>query len=73
MVSADLHAYHNFIGLASKGNSVELKNVTYSYDGKKDALSDITLKIGACETVAFVGCLLYTSVKFALFCELAVR
>lgn len=36
-------------------NSVELKNVTYSYDGKKDALSDITLKIGACETVAFVG------------------
>lgn len=38
-----------------KGNSVELKNVTYSYDGKKDALSDITLKIGACETVAFVG------------------
>ena len=38
-----------------KGKSVELKNVTYSYDGKKDALSDITLKIGACETVAFVG------------------
>ena len=38
-----------------KDNSVELKNVTYSYDGKKDALSDITLKIGACETVAFVG------------------
>lgn len=38
-----------------KSNSVELKNVTYSYDGKKDALSDITLKIGACETVAFVG------------------
>uniref|UniRef100_UPI003FEF1672 ABC transporter ATP-binding protein n=1 Tax=Candidatus Fimenecus sp. TaxID=3022888 RepID=UPI003FEF1672 len=25
------------------------------YDGKKDALSDITLKIGAWETVAFVG------------------
>lgn len=38
-----------------KDNSVGLKNVTYSYDGKKDALSDITLKIGACETVAFVG------------------
>ncbi len=38
-----------------KDNSVEHKNVTYSYDGKKDALSDITLKIGACETVAFVG------------------
>lgn len=38
-----------------KDNSVELKNVIYSYDGKKDALSDITLKIGACETVAFVG------------------
>lgn len=38
-----------------KDNSVELKNATYSYDGKKDALSDITLKIGACETVAFVG------------------
>lgn len=35
--------------------SVELKNVTFSYDGTKNALSDISLKINAGQTVAFVG------------------
>ena len=38
-----------------KDNSVEFKNVTFSYDGTKNALSDISLKIGAGQTVAFVG------------------
>ncbi len=38
-----------------KDNSVELKNVTFSYDGTKNALSDISLKIGSGQTVAFVG------------------
>lgn len=38
-----------------KDNSVEFKDVTFSYDGTKNALSDISLKIGAGQTVAFVG------------------
>ena len=35
--------------------SVELDHVTYSYDGEKNALEDISLTIGAGQTVAFVG------------------
>ena len=35
--------------------SVELKNVTYSYDGKRNALDNVSLKINAGQTVAFVG------------------
>lgn len=35
--------------------SVELKNVTFSYDGKTDVIKNVSLKIGAGETVAFVG------------------
>ena len=38
-----------------KDSSVELKNVTFSYDGKKNALEDASLSIGAGQTVAFVG------------------
>ena len=38
-----------------KESSVELKNVTFSYDGKKNALEDVSLSIGAGQTVAFVG------------------
>lgn len=37
------------------GNSVELRGVTFSYDGTKNALSDISFKIPACQTTAFVG------------------
>ena len=36
-------------------SSVELKHVTFSYDGTKNALEDITLTIGAGQTAAFVG------------------
>lgn len=36
-------------------NSVELRGVTFSYDGTKNALSDISLKIPAGQTTAFVG------------------
>lgn len=36
-------------------NSVELCGVTFSYDGTKNALSDISLKIPAGQTTAFVG------------------
>ncbi len=36
-------------------NSVELQDVTYSYDGTKNALEHISLKIEAGQTVAFVG------------------
>lgn len=36
-------------------NSVELRGVTFSYDGTKNALSDISLKISAGQTTAFVG------------------
>ncbi len=35
--------------------SVELKNVIYSYDGKRNALDNVSLKINAGKTVAFVG------------------
>ena len=38
-----------------KDSSVELKNVTFSYDGEKNALEDVFLSIGAGQTVAFVG------------------
>lgn len=36
-------------------NSVELRGVTFSYDGTKNALSDISFKIPAGQTTAFVG------------------
>lgn len=36
-------------------NSVELHRVTFSYDGTKNALSDISLKISTGQTAAFVG------------------
>ncbi len=38
-----------------KDASVTLKDVTFSYDGTKNALEDISLSIGAGQTVAFVG------------------
>ncbi len=36
-------------------NSIVLEHVTYSYDGKKNALNDISLSIKAGQTVALVG------------------
>lgn len=38
-----------------KDSSVQLKNVCYSYDGEKNALNNVSLKIDSGETVAFVG------------------
>ena len=37
------------------GSSVELKNVSFSYDGKDNVINDISLSIAPGETVAFVG------------------
>ena len=39
----------------SRDSSVELENVTFSYDGTKNAVENISLSIGAGQTVAFVG------------------
>ncbi len=38
-----------------KDSSVALDHVTFSYDGMKNALEDISLSIGTGQTVAFVG------------------
>ena len=38
-----------------KDSSVALEHVTFSYDGVKNALEDISLSVGAGQTVAFVG------------------
>lgn len=38
-----------------KDNSVVLSHVTFSYDGTKNALEDVSLPIGAGQTAAFVG------------------
>ena len=38
-----------------KDSSVKLENVTFSYDGAKNAVENISLSIGAGQTVAFVG------------------
>ena len=38
-----------------KDSSVALEHVTFSYDGVKNALEDISLSIGVGQTVAFVG------------------
>lgn len=38
-----------------KDSSVALDHVTFSYDGVKNALEDISLSIGSGQTVAFVG------------------
>ena len=40
---------------APQGRSVELEHVRFSYDGKKNALKNISLSIPAGQTVAFVG------------------
>ncbi len=36
-------------------NSVTVKNVSFSYDGKNKAIDDVSLEIGSGKTVAFVG------------------
>jgi ATP-binding cassette subfamily B protein IrtA len=41
--------------LAPANNSVELQKVTYSYDGNKNALEDISLNIQPGQIIAFVG------------------
>ena len=38
-----------------RDSSVELENVTFSYDGTKNAVENISISIGAGQTVAFVG------------------
>lgn len=38
-----------------KDNSVALSHVTFSYDGTKNALEDVSLSIGVGQTAAFVG------------------
>ena len=38
-----------------KNTDIEVKNVTHSYDGKRNALNNVSLKINSGETVAFVG------------------
>ena len=38
-----------------KDSSVTLNHVTFSYDGAKNALEDVSLSIGAGQTAAFVG------------------
>lgn len=38
-----------------RNGSVELQNVSYSYDGEKNALENVSLFVQAGETVAFVG------------------
>ena len=38
-----------------KDSSVKLEDVTFSYDGTKNAVENISLSIGAGQTVAFVG------------------
>ena len=38
-----------------KDSSVALEHVTFSYDGAKNVLEDVSLSIGAGQTVAFVG------------------
>lgn len=41
--------------LAPANNSVELQKVTFSYDGNKNALEDISFSIQPGQTIAFVG------------------
>lgn len=38
-----------------KNTDIELKNVTHSYDGKRNALDNVSLKINSGETIALVG------------------
>lgn len=38
-----------------KDSTITLRNVTYSYDGQKNALENVSLEIKSGETVAFVG------------------
>ncbi len=44
---------HN--GLAPSDSSVKLEHVTFSYDGKKDAVHDVSINIPSGSLVAFVG------------------
>ncbi|MFV0481663.1 MAG: ABC transporter ATP-binding protein [Campylobacteraceae bacterium] len=48
-----LHVKNPFVN--SNTNSIELKNASFSYDGKKEILKEINLKIKKGEKVAFVG------------------
>ena len=42
-------------GLAPAGSSIRLEHVTFSYDGRKDAVHDISMDIESGSLVAFVG------------------
>ena len=47
-------------------NSVALENVSYSYDGVKDAIHNISLTIPPGQTTAFLGCPLPAAAKLHL-------
>ena len=38
-----------------KDSSIELKNVSYSYDGEKNALNDVSLRVAPGQVIALVG------------------
>lgn len=40
--------------VVTKG-AIDIQNVTFSYDGERDVLNNVSVKIGAGQTVAFVG------------------
>ena len=46
---------HTKISEHPKDSSVELKQVSYSYDGEKNALKDVSLRIKPGQTIALVG------------------
>lgn len=45
----------SFPGSKPEGNGISLEHVSYSYDGKKNALNDVSLTIQPGQTVALVG------------------
>lgn len=45
----------SFPGSKPEGNCISLEHVSYSYDGKKNALNDVSLTIQPGQTVALVG------------------
>lgn len=51
----DVDALHSTGAANPKDASIQLEHVTFSYDGNRNALQDVSLSIKAGETAAFVG------------------
>ncbi len=51
----EIQPAHSLVGFDSLKNVIEFRNVSFSYDGKRNVLKNISFKVNSGETIAIVG------------------